>query len=287
MSAILTIARMTLVEARRRRLVLTVFVLTALMVGFTAYGFSRLNTLTCGRDNSPCSPTEVQLAAALLLILVTYMFDSVIVIGASFVAAPAIAGEIETGTLLAILPRPIRRSDVILGKWLGLAVLVAVYAIFTYALEFLAVSLVVGYAPPHPVEAVLFVIGEALVLMTLALLVSTRLPPMTGGIIAVVLFGVAWMAGIAEAIGVAFENTVLTNIGVIVGLVIPTDALWRNAIYNLEPIAMIVGQGSDRILSANPFFVASPPPITNIVWAAAWVVVVLGLAIYSFQKRDL
>lgn len=286
MSPILTIARMTLVEARRRRLVLTVFVLTALMVGFTAYGFSRLNTLTCNGDQA-CSPTEVQLAAALLLILVAYMFDSVIVIGASFVAAPAIAGEIETGILLAILPRPIRRSDVILGKWLGLAALVAIYSIFTYALEFLAVRLVVGYAPPHPVEAVLFIIGEALVLMTLALLVSTRLAPMTGGIIAVVLFGVAWMAGIAEAIGIAFENTVLTNIGVIVGLAIPTDALWRNAIYNLEPIAMIVAQGSDRILSANPFFVANPPPIANVVWAAAWVAAVLGLAIYSFQKRDL
>jgi ABC-type transport system involved in multi-copper enzyme maturation permease subunit len=278
---------MTLVEARRRRLVLTVFLLTALMIVFTAYGFSRLNTLHCGRDGTPCSPTEIQLAASLLLILVAYMFDSVIVVGASFVAAPSIAGEIETGILLAILPRPIRRRDVILGKWLGLVVLVAIYAVFTYALEFLAVRLVVGYAPPHPIEAVLYVIGEAIVLMTLALLVSTRLAPMTGGIIAVVLFGVAWMAGIAEAIGIAFENTVLTNVGVIVGLAIPTDALWRNAIYNLEPIAMIVAQGSERILSANPFFVASPPPIANVIWAATWVVVVLGLAVYSFEKRDL
>lgn len=287
MSAVLTIARGTLAEAGRRRLILTVFLLTALMIVFTAYGFSRLSTLTCGRDNGPCPPTEVKLAASLLLILVVYMFDSIIAVGAAFVAAPAISAEIESGILLSILPRPIRRSDVVLGKWLGLTVLVAAYATFAYALEFLAVWLVIGYAPPHPVTAVLYVIGEGIVLMTLALLASTRLAPTTGGIIAVVVFGVAWMAGIAEAIGVAFQNTVLTNIGVIVGLVVPTDALWRNAIYNLEPIAMIVAQGSDRILSANPFFVASPPPLANVVWAVAWVVVVLGLAMFSFEKRDL
>lgn len=287
MSAVLTIARMTLAEAGRRRLVLTVGVLTLLMIVFTGYGFSRLNTLTCGRDHAPCSPVEIQLASSLLLILVVYMFDSVIAVGAAFIAAPSISSEIESGILLAILPRPIRRRDVVLGKWLGLAALVAIYAALAYALEFLAVRLVIGYAPPHPILAVAYVIGQGIVLMTLALLASTRLAPTTGGIIALVLFGVAWMAGIAEAIGVAFENTVLANIGVIVGLIIPTDALWRNAIYNLEPIAMIVGQGGQRILSANPFFVASPPPIANVIWAVAWVVVVLGLAMYSFEKRDL
>src|SRR5262249_38138567 len=80
------------------------------------------------------------------------------------------------------------------------------------------------------------VIGEGIVLMTLALLASTRLAPITGAIIAVVMFGVAWMGGIAAAVGVAFDNVVLANIGVVVGLLLPTDALWRNALYNLEPI---------------------------------------------------
>lgn len=287
MNAVLAIARLTLLEARRRRLVLTVFVLTTLMIVFTAYGFSRLNTLTCGRDHAACPRTEVLLASALLLILVVYMYDSVIAVGSAFVAAPSIAGEIESGILLAILPRPIRRGQVVLGKWIGLAALVAIYATFTYTLEFFAVWIVTGYVPPRPIEAVLFVIGQGIVLMTVALLASTRLAPMTSGIIALVLFGIAWMAGIAEAIGVAFENTVLSNIGVIVGLVIPTDALWRSAIYNLEPIAMIVAQGSDRILSANPFFVASPPPVANVIWAVAWVAAALGLAVYSFERRDL
>jgi ABC-type transport system involved in multi-copper enzyme maturation permease subunit len=227
------------------------------------------------------------MAAAVLIILVVYMFDSVIAVGASFIAAPSIATDVESGIALALLPRPIRRSDVVLGKWLGLAGLVAAYAIFTYALQFLVVWLVVGYTPPHPVLAVLYVIGEGIVLMTLALLASTRLAPITGAIIAVVMFGVAWMGGIAAAIGVAFDNVVLANIGVVVGLLLPTDALWRNAIYNLEPIAALAAAGQSRMLSANPFFVASPPPAANTLWAVAWVLVVLGVAMLSFERRDL
>src|SRR5436309_11201780 len=130
--AALTIARLTLQEASRRRLILAVFLLTLVVVAFTGYGFSRLNTITCGRDGALCPPTEVRLAASLLLILVVYMFDSVIAVGASFIAAPSIATDVESGIALAMLPRPIRRSDVVLGKWLGLAALVAAYAIFTY-----------------------------------------------------------------------------------------------------------------------------------------------------------
>lgn len=286
MSATLAIARLTLLEARRRRLVLAIFLLTLIAIGITALGFSRLPTINCG-GRQPCSPAEVQLAAALVLILVVYMFDSVIAVGASFVAAPAIASDIESGIVLAVLPRPIRRSSVVLGKWLGLAALVAIYAGFTYALEFLVVWLTVGYVPPQPLQAVLYITGEGIVLMTLALLASTRLAPITGGVIAVVLFGIAWIGGIAQAIGVAFESTVLTNIGTIVSLILPTDPLWRNAIFSLEPIAAIAAGGASRMLAANPFFVAAQVPIAYVYWAIGWTAAILALAMYSFEKRDL
>jgi len=283
---VLTIARYTLREASRRRLLLTVAILTVIVVAFTGWGFSRLTTLTCGRQ--ACSPTEIKLATSLLLIMVTYMFNVVLVMGAVFIAAPSIAGEIESGLALAILPRPIRRMEVIVGKWLGLGALVALYAALTAILEFAAVKLVVDYLPPHPVEAILYGIGEGLVLLTLAILISTRLAPMAGGVIAVVVFGMAWIAGIAETIGIAFDNTVLTNVGVAMSLLLPTDALWRGVIYSLEPVALITAGGQSRATAAgNPFFVSSPPPDAYIGWAVAWVIVVLSLAVFSFNRRDL
>src|SRR5437879_8347409 len=71
--------------------------------------------------------------------------------------------------------------------------------------------------------------------MTLALLLSTRLAPMTGGVIALVLFFVAWIGGIALAIGQTFANDTIINIGVGSRLLIPTDGLWHGAIFYLEP----------------------------------------------------
>jgi ABC-type transport system involved in multi-copper enzyme maturation permease subunit len=285
---ILTIARLTLREASRRRLLVTVAILTAIMVGFTSWGFSRLSTVSCGANYTPCPPTEVKLATASLLILVAYMFNSILAMGSVFIAAPSIASEIENGQMLAILPRPIRRADIVLGKWLGLSVLVIAYTAITGTLEFIGVKLVADYAPPHPIEALAYLAGEAVVLLSLAILISTRLSPMAGGVIAIVVFGMAWISGIAESIGMAFQSTVLVNVGVVMSLLLPTDALWRGTIYYLEPTALVaLGSQASRAMSGNPFFVAAPPASAYIAWAIAWVVLVLGTAVYSFSRRDL
>jgi ABC-type transport system involved in multi-copper enzyme maturation permease subunit len=285
---ILTIARLTLREASRRRLLLTVAILTVMMVGFTGWGFSRLSTLSCGENYTPCPPTEVMAATSVLLILVAYMFNSILAMGSVFIAAPSIAGEIETGVMLAVLPRPIRRSEIVLGKWLGLSALVAAYTVITGVLEFFVVKLVSGYTPPHPIQALVYLAGEAIIILTLAILISTRLAPMAGGVIAVVVFGMAWIAGIAETIGIAFQNTVLVNVGVVMSLLLPTDALWRGTIFYMEPTAIIaLGSQAGRSMSGNPFFVSAPPPNAYIAWAFAWIVVVLGLAVFSFNRRDL
>ncbi|HEY8885570.1 MAG TPA: ABC transporter permease [Chloroflexota bacterium] len=283
--AVVTIARFTLLEASRRRVLITVGLLTLVMIAFTAWGFSRLLTLQCG--GSPCNPTEIRLATAILVILVAYAFNVILAMGSVFIAAPTIAGEIESGLSLAILPRPIRRAEVVLGKWLALGLLVALYTVLTTGLEFIAVKLVLDYLPPHPFAAIFYLTGEAVVLLTLAVLISTRLAPMAGGVIAVIVFGMAWLAGVAEAIGLAFDNTVLTNVGVAMSLLLPTDGLWRGAVYSLEPIAVIGVGSASRAASINPFFAAAPPPAPFLVWAAAWVVVVLSLAVFSFNRRDL
>lgn len=283
--AVLTIARLTLREAARRRLLVTVAILTLVMIVFTAWGFSRLNTLDC--RGQPCPPAQIKLLAAGLLILVAYMFNVILALGSVFVAAPAIAGDLDSGVALAILPRPIRRADIVLGKWLALVILVAGYTLVTGLLEIEAINLVVGYLPPRPVLAMLYLVGQAVVLLTGALLGSTRLAPMTTGVIAVVLFGLAWIGGIAQAIGLAFENTTMTTIGTLMSLLLPTDGLWRGVIFYLEPVALVTLGGVERRMSANPFFVDAPPSPAYLIWAAAWVVVVLGLAIWSFSRRDL
>jgi len=202
---VLTIARLTILEASRRKLLLALGILTVVVIVLTSWGFSRLPTM------SGVTPAEVRLASSQLTILVAFMFSGVLALGSTLVAAPSIASDIESGIALAILPRPIRRSQLLMGKWLGLALLVTVYAAGSGLLELLGIWLATGYTPPSPLAALSFVAAEGIVLMTLALLLSTRLAPMTGGVIALVLFFVAWIGGIALAIGQTFGNDTIIN----------------------------------------------------------------------------
>jgi ABC-type transport system involved in multi-copper enzyme maturation permease subunit len=279
---VLTLARLALFETVRRRLLLAVGILTVLLMGLSGWGFSALTKQHWALH------TEFLATISLLVIAIAYMFSIILAVGAAFMAAPALASDIESGVVLSILPRPIRRSDLVLGKWLGLALLLVSFTVVASYLEMSIVKLVTDYWPPHPDKAVLFMSGEGLVLMTLALLLSTRLSPMTGGIVAVVLFGITWIAGIASTIGQAINNTTLIHAGTVVNLILPTDGLWRGAAYYLEPAALLAltQTGEARGIS-GPFSASAPPPTSFLIWAVGWVIVVLGTAVLRFNQRDL
>lgn len=279
---VFTIARLTILEASRRKLLLALAALTLVVIVLTSWGFSRLPAM------KNVTPAQVRLAASQLTILVAFMFSGVLALGSTLVAAPAIASDIESGIALAILPRPIRRSEVLMGKWLGLAVLIILYAGLSGVLEMVGIWLGTNYLPPNPAAALVFVAAEGIVLMTLALLLSTRLAPMTGGVVALVLFFVAWIGGIALAIGQTFGNDTITNIGIGSRLVIPTDGLWHGAIFYLEPSEILaLANAAGRARAGNPFFADQPLPVTYIAWVIAWLLAVIGLANWSFARRDL
>jgi ABC-type transport system involved in multi-copper enzyme maturation permease subunit len=217
-----------------------------------------------------------------------FMFSGVLALGSTLVAAPSIASDLESGIALAILPRPIRRSQLLMGKWLGLAGLVTLYAAGSGLLELLGIWIGTNYLPPNPIASIAFVAAEGIILMTLALLLSTRLSPMTGGVIALVLFFVAWIGGIALAIGITFDNSTITAIGIGSRLLIPTDGLWHGAIYYLEPSEFLAAaRVAGRARAGNPFFADSPLPWQYLLFVVGWGLAVLGLANWSFAKRDL
>jgi len=279
---VLTIARLTILEASRRKLLLALGVLTLAVIMLTSWGFSRLPTM------NNVTPAEVRLAASQLTILMAFMFSGVLALGSTLVAAPSIASDIESGIALAILPRPIRRSQLLMGKWLGLAGLVTLYAVGSGLLELLGIWIGTNYLPPNPIASIAFVAAEGIILMTLALLLSTRLSPMTGGVIALVLFFVAWIGGIALAIGITFDNQTIKAIGIGSRLLIPTDGLWHGAIYYLEPSDFLAAaRVAGRARAGNPFFADSPLPWQYLLFVVGWGLAVLGLANWSFAKRDL
>jgi ABC-type transport system involved in multi-copper enzyme maturation permease subunit len=287
MRAILVIARLTVQEASRRRLLLALVILTLLVVGFSAWGFNKITTVTRS-DGTPLPPAAVTAITSQLLIVITFMYSGVLALSAAVVAGPLISSEVESGLLLSMLARPMRRSEVVIGKWLGLATLVAIYAAGSALLEIAAVDWATGYAPPHPLELILFVGAEGLALLSLGLLLSTRLSGITGGVIALVAWLMAWIGGVVGDIGASLQNEAVQNVGTVSHLILPTDGLWRGAVFAMEPdVVLATLRAGGTIARANPFSAVEPPPVQYLAWVVVWFALMLALSVWSFRTREL
>jgi ABC-type transport system involved in multi-copper enzyme maturation permease subunit len=280
----LTIAKLTIGEAARRRVLWVLAILAVVAVGLTAWGIS---VLVGGARRDGIADLEIKFAVSQILIFIAFMFGFVLVMTAAFFGSPAIATDLESGIAQAMLARPLRRSSYLLGRWLGLAVVVVAYAVISGFLAIGAVGLVAGYLPPDPILPVLYLAGQALVLLTLTVLLSTRLPPIAGGAIAVVAYGLAWMAGVLGKIGLALGTTALVTMGDALRFLLPTDALWQGVVYGLEPSFVISQVGDEFIARNSPFFAAAPPPIAIVAWSAVWVALLLALAVSQLRRREL
>jgi ABC-type transport system involved in multi-copper enzyme maturation permease subunit len=287
MPPILVFARLTIQESSRRRLLLALVILTLLVVGFSAWGFHKITTVTRS-DGSLLPPEQVTLITSQLLIVVTFMYSGVLALSAAVVAGPLISSEVESGLLLSMLARPVRRSEVVIGKWLGLAVLVTLYAAGSALLELTAVNWATGYIPPHPIQLVLYVAAEGLTLLSLGLLLSTRLSGITGGVIALVAWLMAWIAGVVGDIGTGLQNSALQNVGTISHLLLPSDGLWRGAVYAMEPdVILATLRAAGTAGRANPFSAVDPPPTAFLTWVVVWFGLMLALSVWSFRTREI
>ncbi len=283
---VLLFAGLTLRELMRRRLVAAVAILTLVIAVFTAWGMHRLATAVV--DGSPISEPAVRATAAAIVILLAFLFSFVVALGAALVGAPAIGESIANGEILAVLARPVRRTEVVLGRWLGTLTALIVYVAAAGGLELIVVRAMTGYVPPHPLDALAYMAGLAAVVTTAAIALATRVPALAAGIVAVMLFGLAWIGGIVEAIGIALGNERLADAGTLVALAFPSDALWRGALFNLQPaVFTAIAANANGNGNVNPFTVTSPMPNALLAWAVGWIVVVLTAGIVAFRTRDL
>jgi ABC-type transport system involved in multi-copper enzyme maturation permease subunit len=204
---------------------------------------------------------------------------------AIFIAVGSIAGEVETGTILALAARPIRRWQIVAGKWAALALLVACYLVVVSAGVLALSQRSTAYVPPNPVGGIALIVLESVLLMSLTVLGSTALSTLTNGAVVFMLYGVAWVGGLVESIGSIFGNTAMINAGVVASLLVPSDALWKGASFHLQPVAMILAQNASP--AANPFAAATPMTPPMLTYSLVYTAICVALAIRVFSARDL
>ena len=284
----LTIVRFTIQEAVKRRLVLAGSLISLIFLGLFALGFAFLYgkavEQVAARPNAD-REIEVIFAGTTLTALGLYAVHFLSSFLALFLSVGAISGEIDSGALHAILARPVRRAELVVGRWLGFSGLIAVYVGIMSGVLLLLARLVASYEPTDAVRAVALMMLASVSLLTVSLFGSTLLPTLANGVVVFTLFGLAWLAGIIETAGNVLANAAMVNIGIVVSLLIPNDAIWHGASYYVQSPAFLIATSAGR--GTAPFFSTVPPTASFVAWACLYVVAFLLAAIYAFSRRDL
>ena len=274
------IVRMTLREAANRKVllvgaVISVAFLLLFWVGF-AVGF--------GRAATDPDPIETAAAATIMTVLGLYAVQFLAAFMAVLLASGAVAPEIDSGRLHAILAQPISRKSWLAQRAGTFAGLAAAY-IVVMSVAILAIAAgIADYGAIAPGRAVGLLALEVIVLVVLGTALSVRLSSIAAGVVVIALYGAAWIAGIMELVGGLVDNDTLQRIGVAVSLVIPSDALWRGASYYMQSPAFVMATSGD---DAIPFAGTAAPSAAFIAWAIAYGTVWWLLAGRWFRRRDL
>jgi ABC-2 type transport system permease protein len=286
-SKTLRIMRLTLKEAMSRRMIPAgvAISLVYLVVFGLAFTFAQDKTTAVQAVTGARGRVLLSVGMATLPLAGLYIVNLLSGVLALFLSVGAVSAEVDSGTLHALLARPMRRSQFLLGRWLAYALIITVYVTVMAGLVLLLASTIGGYVAPDPPRAIGLMILGALFLLTLSLLGSTFLSTLTNGAVAFTLFGLGWLSGVIEVLGGAQNNDAMLTLGTSIAIFIPADQLWRAASYYVESASLLVGQSVFG--NALPILANAPPTPFLVIWGLIYPLVLLGSAVYVFAQRDL
>jgi ABC-type transport system involved in multi-copper enzyme maturation permease subunit len=284
MSAISIIARLTFREAIRRRIMLAGLVLGIAFVILYSIGthfiFGQI-----AKDAVANLPS--QMAADIMMAESTNTFMMMGLYAATFLSiamaallgADTLAGEINSGTIQTIATKPIRRADVVLGKWLGFAGLLGLYVLLLCGGIVLSTIIQSGHIPQNLLTGLGLIYMESILIMTITLMLSSAFPALATGGIVFGLYGLAFIGGWVEQFGALLQNDTAIKVGITTSLIIPSESLWRRAAFEMQtPLIGTFG---------SPFTTTSVPSPLMMGYTFLYLIVVLFIAVRIFQQRDL
>ncbi len=273
------IARLTFREAARKRILLAALALGAVFLIVYGLGFNYIQN-DIGSSSGGPSRLELTEIRSFLVLAGLYVVNFLTVIMTVLTSVDTLSGEIASGTIQAVTAKPLRRRAIVLGKWLGFAGMMTAYLFLMAGGVMGLVYLISGYAPPNALRGLALIWLNALVVLSISLLGGATISTLANGVLAFGLFGVAFIGGWIEQIGSFLRNETATTIGVISSLIIPTEALWRRAAYEMQsPLVAALG--------FSPFTSRSVPSPLMVAYAALYAGVILALAVRKFRQRDL
>lgn len=186
---------------------------------------------------------------------------------AVWAAADSVSNEMRSGTILAVLARPVRRWEFLLGKFAATEALLFVYVLGMLGMYYLLASLGGGHVQCAPWILIVYPMIRYSVYAALAMLLVTMMHPA----VVVALFLILSTVGSYLSPGPRNDN-------------IPH---WlRAAAYSVMPSAGLLSES--RFFRLNEAtLITWHDHLTTIAYGADYAMVCFLLAVWSFRKRSL
>lgn len=278
MRNVLTIAHLTLHEAMRRRILLAAAIGGAAFLAMFAIGLQLMLREIAARGGMQVVERAVVLN--MLTLAGLYATNFLMVMTAVLLPVDTLSGEIASGVIQTVAAKPIRRADIVLGKWLGHAAVLTVYFAVLAGGVLLIARGVGHFTPPNIHLGLPLMLLEGLVLLSLSIAGGTRLSTVTNGILAFGLYGLAFIGNSVEQIGTLANNEAARYVGTVASLIMPSEALWQRAAWHMQPAIT-------QQLGGTPFSPVSVPSPAMIWWAAGYAVAAVAIGAWGLRKRAL
>lgn len=271
------IAHLTFREAARRWILWVAFIMGALFLTVYGLGYREIYKEIIREGTNPLQLREF---ANFLQMMGLYAVNFLTLIIAVLTSVDTLAGEINSGTIHTLVSKPIRRWQIILGKWLGFSFMLSLYLLLMAGGVILTGSIISGRVPHNIAQGLFLMWMNVILVLSISICGGAILSTLANGVLAFGLYGVAFIGGWVEQFGAFMNNPTAVNIGIISSLIMPSEALWKRAAYEMQsPIAAAFGM--------TPFASISTPSPLMLIYTASYAVAAISLGIYFFNQRDL
>jgi Cu-processing system permease protein len=277
-ATILVIARLTFREASRRWVLWVAGIFGLIFLVVYGIGFNAIRHDLLIHSNNQLTTREVY---GFLLMAGLYVVNFLASIMTVLTSIDTLSGEIASGTVHTLVSKPLHRWEIVIGKWLGFAAMMAVYLLLMGGGVMGTVYAISGYVAPHAFIGLGLMAVGILLLLSISFLGGSMLSTLANGVMVFGLYGVAFIGGWIEQFGSLLRNQSAINVGIISSLIMPSESVWRRAAYEMQS-ALVRSFGG-----LSPFSSQSAPSRIMVLYAVLYAGVMLWLAMRRFGKRDL
>ena len=287
-----TISKLTFKEILSKRIFLITMIMTLVFLVLYGTGIYFVGKEAPAAGANDIQGTEVfmlqQFISSQLLGAGLYFASFITALLAILSSVSTISSEVSSHQIDTWLMRPISRTQFVLGKFIGLALLLVAYAVVIFfSILFIhqgigADWMMLDISPMQMLKAVSVFAIQPFVLIAFGLLLSTRMTTLNAGIVSIIMYGASFIGGFMEQLGAVMEKVTLVNIGIIMSLVFPVDSMYRK-------MTVFLFDATDNPLSMaqGGMFTSVSTPSNAMIWyALLYGAIVVLLSIYSFKKRD-